>query len=98
MENLKDKVSFILVVLAYLLFNLRYAPGRGVDTLTATALQLLSTAPFAAGCTIFTVAILQRVSESRPPWDRVVRIFCTYGILIGFIYALYEHASRGQGI
>ena len=54
------------------------------------------TAPFVVGLTILVVSFMQRSSGERLPWDRIVRIYCTLGIIIGFFYALNEYWLRAQ--
>ena len=96
MSAIKKNISLGLVICAYLLFNLRYAPGSLFITFKSTMVQLLMTAPFVVGLTILAVSFLQRSSGERLPWDRIVRIYCTLGIIIGFFYALNEYWQRAQ--
>jgi hypothetical protein len=39
---------------------------------------------------------MQRSTGERLPWDRIARIYCTLGIIIGFFYALNEYWLRAQ--
>jgi hypothetical protein len=96
MSAIKKNISFGLVICAYLLFNLRYEPQSLVITIKSTLVQLLMTAPFVVGLTILVVSFMQRSSGERLPWDRIVRIYCTLGIIIGFFYALNEYWLRAQ--
>lgn len=91
MSTVKKTISLSLVICAYLLFNLRYEPQSVVVTFKSTMMQLLMTAPFVVGLTILVVSFMQRASGTRLPWDRIVRIYCTLGIIIGFLYALNEY-------
>ena len=85
-----------MVICVYLLFNLRYAPESPLATLKSTLVQLLLTAPFVVGLTILAVSFMQRSTGERLPWDRIARIYCTLGIIIGFFYALSEYWLRAQ--
>lgn len=95
MKKLKEKVSLALVILAYLIFNFRYTPGRPVDSLAATAIQILTTAPYIIGATFLVVYFLQRTAGARLSWDRILRIYCTLGIITGLLFAINEHLTRG---
>lgn len=91
MEKIKEKISLGLIAVVYLLFNVRYAPGRLADSLSATGMQLLTTAPYVLGLTFVLVTFIQRVTEEKLPWDRWFRIYFTIGIIIGFLYALSDY-------
>ena len=96
MSAIKKNISLGLVICAYLLFNLRYAPESLVTTFKSTLIQILMTAPFVVGLTILAVSFMQRSTGERLPWDRIARIYCTLGIIIGFFYALNEYWLRAQ--
>lgn len=96
MSAIKKNISLGLVICAYLLFNLRYAPESLATTFKSTLIQLLMTAPFVVGLTILAVSFMQRSTGERLPWDRIARIYCTLGIFIGFFYALSEYWLRAQ--
>jgi len=96
MSVIKKNISLGLVVWAYLLFNLRYTPESLVTTFRSTLIQILMTAPFVVGLTILVVSFMQRSTGERLPWDRIARIYCTLGIIIGFFYALNEYWLRAQ--
>ena len=81
-------------------------PRQGVLTLffagqslTATVLhtlaQMLLTAPYAIGFTFILIFVYRRISgqQQRPPWTRVLRIFCAVGICFAFFFALYEYGG-----
>ena len=91
MGTIKKNISLGLVVCVYLLFNLRYSPASLFVTVKSTLVQLLMTSPFVVGLTILVVSFMQRSSGERLPWDRIARIYCTLGIIIGFFYALNEY-------
>lgn len=77
-----------LVGAAYLFFNLSFAPGGLGDSLKATGIQILSTAPYIIGLTVLVVYFIQRIAGERPPWDRIFRIYCTIGIIIGLLFGI----------
>ena len=85
-----------MVILAYLLFNLRYTAESFSSSLHSTLIQLLTTAPFVVGLTILVVTFMQRSTGERLPWDRIIRIYCTLGIVIGFFYGLNEYWLSAQ--
>ena len=96
MSAIKQNISLGLVIGFYLLFNLRYDPESLFITLRSTLVQLLMTAPFVVGLTILVVSFMQRSTGERLPWDRIARIYCTLGIIIGFLYSLNEFWLRAQ--
>ena len=96
MGTIKKNISLGLVICVYLLFNLRYSPASLFVTVKSTLVQLLMTAPFVVGLTILVVSFMQRSSGERLPWDRIARIYCTLGIIIGFFYALNEYWLSAQ--
>lgn len=96
MASLREKITFILTALAYFLFHLRL----GADweaIVTGTVSQMLLTAPYAIGFAYIIAVVFRRISGSGwPPWDRLLRIFFTVGILFAFFFALYEYGGQGQ--
>ena len=95
MQSTKEKVSFYLTMLAYLLFNLRLS-GDLPGTIQATLWQILQTAPYVAGATWVLISFLQYMAEGKKvPWDRRFRLFFTIGIIAGLFYAIYEYAGVG---
>jgi len=95
MSELKEKITFYLSAVLYLLFNLRPAHDL-LTTVKATGWQILSTAPYVAGFTVFIVALIQYAAGGRKmPWERRLRIFFALGILAGLFYAIYEYAGQG---
>ncbi len=100
MTPLKEKITFILTALVYILFHLALLPGQDggyrVD-LTGTAMALSNTLPFEIGLTYLIVVFIRRVTRGdRPPWDRILRIFFTIGIIFGLVYNLYVRGAREQ--
>jgi hypothetical protein len=96
MHTIKKNISLAAVIIAYLLFNFRYSPESFIYSMKSTLIQLLMTAPFVVGLTILVVSFIQRSTGERLPWDRIARIYCTLGIVIGFFYALNEYWLRAQ--
>jgi len=96
MTAIKKNVSLALVICAYLFFNFRYSSGSLTASLKSSMIQLLTTAPFVIGLTILVVSFMQRSTGEKLPWDRIIRIYCTLGIIIGFFYALNEYWLTAQ--
>jgi small basic protein len=96
MSKFSKNISLAAVIAVYLLFNFRYAPDSWFGSIRATLVQLLTTAPYVAGLTILLVAVMKKMAGERLPWDRIVRIYCTIGIFIGFFFAMSEYWLRGQ--
>ncbi len=96
MSTLRDKIVVTLTALAYFLFHLRM--GNDAEAIiTGTVEQMLVTAPYALGFTYIIAVMFRRISGSGwPPWDRLLRIFFTIGIVFAFFFALYEYAGQGQ--
>jgi hypothetical protein len=93
MRDLREKITFILSGLLYLVFNLRIGPD-GMSTLKATFWQLVQTAPYVAGLTYLGIALLQYMAGGdKLPWDRRLRLFFAIGIIAGLLYAIYEYAG-----
>ncbi|MDW7772569.1 MAG: hypothetical protein SCH71_06725 [Desulfobulbaceae bacterium] len=89
MKTWQEKITFILTAGAYLLFHLGKTPSTG-SYITGTLTALYSTLPFEIGLTYFVLIIIRRFSGGAwPPWDRILRIFFTIGIIFGLIYNLY---------
>lgn len=82
----------------YLLCVVRYFPGRLHDSLLATGAHLLTAAPVTVGATILAVSVLQRMGEGRLPWDRVLRVYLTFGIIVEFFFGLYFYLAINQPV
>lgn len=95
MATLREKISFVLTALAYLLFHLRLGGDAGTIA-GGTVAQILLTLPYALGFTYIVAVVFRRLSgKGWLPWDRLCRIFFTVGILFAFFFALYEYAGKG---
>jgi len=95
MQTVKEKITLTLTGLVYALFHLGKMPDSGsivMGTLTA----LSSTLPFEIAFTYLMVVFIRRTSGERPPWDRILRIFFTIGILFGLVYNLYVMGAIEQ--
>jgi len=96
MATVREKITFILTALAYLLFHLRLEADANA-VLAGTLYQILLTAPYALGFTYIVAVVFRRLSgKGWLPWDRLFRVFFTVGILFAFFFALYEYAGQGQ--
>ena len=75
MQTLREKITFILTALAYVLFHLRLGADASA-TLMGTVYQVLLTAPYALGLTYIVAVVFRRLSgKSWLPWDRLLRVF-----------------------
>ena len=96
MQTLREKITFVLTALAYLIFHIRTGPTMG-SMISGTVEQLLTTAPYCIGFTFVLVAVIRYMHDGkRPAWDRIARIFFTIGILFAFYFALYEYGDRAE--
>ncbi|HHD56912.1 MAG TPA: hypothetical protein ENK89_04450 [Desulfobulbaceae bacterium] len=95
MKTFREKLTFILTALAYLLFHIRTGPDLATIA-TGTFMQMMTTLPYAVGFTYVLVVILRHLGGATPPWDRILRIFFTIGILFAFFFALYEYGDRAE--
>ncbi len=97
MQSVKEKFSFYLSAVVYVLFNLRL----GIDalaTIKATLWQVVQTAPYVAGITYVIIALLQYMADGEKlPWDRRLRLFFALGIMAGLFYGIYEYAGVDVG-
>lgn len=93
MRDLREKVTFSVSAVLYVLFNLRVGPDSA-STLKATLWQIVQTAPYVAGLTYLVIALLQYMAGGdKVPWDRRLRLFFAIGIMAGLIYGIYEYAG-----
>ncbi len=98
MTILREKITLALTALAWVVFHVRTGPDWSA-VITGTIIQLLSTAPYALGCTIILVCLLRFFTGGvTPPWDRILRIFFTIAIFFAFFFALYEYGYQAEKI
>lgn len=96
MGSIREKITLVLTALAYLLFHLRLGADV-MATVQHTLLQMLLTVPYALGFTYIVAVVFRRLAgKGWLPWDRLLRIFFTVGILFAFFFALYEYAGQGK--
>ncbi len=96
MKTLKEKITLTLTGLAYLLFHLGKSPETG-SIITGTTTALLNTLPYEIGLTYLVIVYIRFATRGdRPPWDRILRIFFTIGIVFGLIYNLYVRGALEQ--
>ena len=95
MKTWQEKITFVLTASAYVLFHLGKMPETG-SIIMGTLTALASTLPFEIGFTYMVVIFIRRTSGERPPWDRILRIFFTIGILFGLVYNLYVRGAIEQ--
>lgn len=94
MQTLREKITFVVTGLVYLLFHLRLGQDAGA-IVSGTFGQLLLTAPYTIGFTYLIIIFVRYAAGGVwPPWDRVARIFFTIGIFFAFFFALYEYGSN----
>ncbi len=93
----KEKLSLTGLVLFYLLCVIRYIPGDLGMTFYHTAKSFLTLAPFALGLTIIIVSIMQKVVGEKLPWDRILRFYLLFAIIIEIFAGLYNYLERAQG-
>ncbi len=93
MSIVKERFTLIIIAFVYVLFNLRPSPDLLV-TARSTLYQMMITAPYVVGITLVIVATLQYMAGGKKvPWDRRLRLFFTIGIIVGFVYAIFEYTG-----
>ncbi|MDJ0622092.1 MAG: hypothetical protein QNJ17_03940 [Desulfocapsaceae bacterium] len=93
MNSIKERITFFISGVLYLLFNLRLG-ATPFESFKATFWQLLQTIPFIIGITWMIVAFFQYMANGeKMPWDRRIRIFFAIGIMAGLMYGIYEYAG-----
>ena len=96
MKTIKERFTLTLAGIAYLLFHLGKSPDTG-SILKGPTLALLNTLPYEIGFTYLVVVYIRYATKGdRPPWDRILRIFFTIGIVFGLIYNLYVRGAQEQ--
>lgn len=95
MKTWKEKITFVLTALGYVLFHLGKMPDSG-SIIMGTLTALATTLPFEVCFTYIIIVFIRRTTGERPPWDRILRIFFTIGILFGLVYNLYVRGAIEQ--
>ena len=95
MQTLREKITFILTALAYMVFHIRTGPDLATVA-SGTFLQMMTTLPYAVGFTYIFMVIIRHLTGQQMPWDRILRLFFTIGILFAFFFALYEYGDRAE--
>lgn len=89
---LKEKIALASFAFVYLLTTpMDFKPdARGATLLVETLMTMVDVATIAAGLTLITVSIMQKVSGIKMAWHRVARYYFTYAILINIYYYTSE--------
>lgn len=87
-------LSLAVLGIIYLLASVRYFPGDATKTVFETALHMVSLAPLTIGCTMLLVIFLQKMSQTKLPWDRIARIFLMLALLFEIILGLQDYIGR----
>lgn len=87
----RETLTLIILTVIYLLCIVRYFPGRPMDTLMETLSHFLSVGFYGMGLTLVLVSFLKRISGERLPWDRVARLYLTFGLFIEFFCGMYNY-------
>jgi hypothetical protein len=96
MKPFVEKITFGLAALLYLLMHLRLG-SSSTSILLGTLEQILTTLPYSLGFTWIFLVLIRFLQQGKwPHWDRILRIFFTFGILFGFYFSLYEYAAQQQ--
>ncbi len=77
-----------------MLVNVRYVPGDMVQTLIATAANILTLGSAAVAMTLILASVMQKAVGQRLPWDRVLRFYLLFAIMIWFFAIMYTHLDQ----
>lgn len=95
--NTKDKISLFLLICFYcflMVANIRYFPGDLARTIFETAMNILTLASAAVAFTLIVVSSMQKIVGQRLPWDRVLRFYLFFGIMIWMFAIMYTHLDQ----
>ena len=95
--NTKDKINLFLLICFYcflVVANIRYFPGDLARTVLETAMNVLTLASAAVGFTVVIVSVMQKMVGQRLPWDRVLRFYLFFGIMIWMFAIMYTHFDQ----
>ncbi|MBU0681452.1 MAG: hypothetical protein KKD73_08525 [Proteobacteria bacterium] len=90
----KEKIYLAGLVAFYLVCVIRYIPGDLGMTLYHTGKSFLTLAPFAVALTIVIVTIMQKIVGAKLPWDRVLRFYLLFAIIIEIFAGVYNYLAR----
>lgn len=112
MKTLREKITFILTGLAWLICHIStnatginsgsdaatiISGANAASILSGTFIQVLTLAPYSIGLTYILLILIRYFSGGTiPPWDRIVRIFFTIGILFALYSSLYGIGERAE--
>lgn len=94
---IKEKISLTGLVLFYLLCAVRYIPGDLGMTLYHTAKSFLTLAPFAVALTIVMVTVMQKIVGEKLAWDRILRFYLWFAIIIEIFAGVYNYLAPAAG-
>lgn len=95
MKKIKESVALFALGFFYVLCSVRYFPDKVLKTVMETLLQIVTTAPLSIGATLIVVSFLQRASGEKMPWDRVLRMYLTFGIMVEIFFGLHDYLGKG---
>ena len=90
MKNVKKNLLLGLLISIYLLSSVRYYKENLAKTVVETLIHLFTVAPFLIGGTLVLIAVFRKLAGERPPWETIIRIYLTIGIIIEFILAIHH--------
>ncbi len=88
-QSTREKVTLLLLTTFFLLCSFRYFPDQPARSFIETLIHMLTVAPFTVGATLIFVSAFHRMTGDRLPWDRIFRIFLTFGILVELFFGIY---------
>lgn len=94
---IKEKISLTGLVLFYLLCVVRYIPGDLGMTLYHTVKSFLTLAPFAVALTIVMVTVMQKIVGEKLSWDRILRFYLWFAIIIEIFAGVYNYLAPAAG-
>ncbi len=94
-KGFKDLLSLSALAVVYVVFSLRYFPGNILKTALETLLQVVSVAPLPGGATLILVNFLQKSAGQKMPWDRMVRIYLTIGVMVEILFGVHDYLGKG---
>lgn len=95
MKEMRNWLSLLLLAGVYLVCSLRYFPGNVLKTALETVLQIMTIAPLSGGATLVLVSFLQRSAGQKMPWDRMLRIYLTLGVMVEILIGVYLYLGQG---